>query len=170
MGEDTTRNMKSRFPDINTLCNVASCWKYIKRNILTMHGPLNVKKKKIHACSFTNHCQRDKNTGWCAENAFLANLCPRHFRPTSAKFGVPQRTFKKVSSTKFHGTPPTASSAYWCGRIDRRNMVDLIGDFREYAWPPKKSVTIAPSQGETQTTCSQKIFCSFDVSLTASVV
>ena len=31
------------FPEINKLCNVASRWKYIKRNILTMHGPLNVK-------------------------------------------------------------------------------------------------------------------------------
>jgi len=26
------------------LCNVASCWKYIERNILTIHGPLNVKQ------------------------------------------------------------------------------------------------------------------------------
>ena len=43
MGEDTTRNMQSSFPEINKLCNVASCWKYIKRNTLTMHGPLNVK-------------------------------------------------------------------------------------------------------------------------------
>ena len=31
------------FPEINELCNVASRWKYIKRNILTIHGPLNVK-------------------------------------------------------------------------------------------------------------------------------
>ena len=45
MGGDTTRNMYSSFPEINKLCNFASCWKYIKRNILTMHGPLNV-----------NHC------------------------------------------------------------------------------------------------------------------
>ena len=39
---DTTQNMYSSFLEINKLCNVASCWKYIKR-ILTMHGPLNVK-------------------------------------------------------------------------------------------------------------------------------
>ena len=44
MGEDTTRNILSSFPEINNLCKVASRWKYIKRNILTMHGPLNVKK------------------------------------------------------------------------------------------------------------------------------
>ena len=43
MGGDTTRNMQSSFPEINKLCNVASCWKYIKRDILTMHGPLNLK-------------------------------------------------------------------------------------------------------------------------------
>jgi hypothetical protein len=44
MGGDTTRSMYSGFPEINKLCNVASRWKYIKTNILTMHGPLNVKK------------------------------------------------------------------------------------------------------------------------------
>ena len=33
MRGDTTRNMQSSFPEINKLCNVASCWKYIKRNI-----------------------------------------------------------------------------------------------------------------------------------------
>ena len=43
MGEDTTRNMYSSFPEINNLCKVASRWKYFKTNILTMHGPLNVK-------------------------------------------------------------------------------------------------------------------------------
>ena len=32
--------------DLRTL-NSASCWKYITRNILTMHGPLNVKFKLI---------------------------------------------------------------------------------------------------------------------------
>jgi hypothetical protein len=31
-----------QFPDINKLCNVTSCWIYIG-NILTMHGPINVK-------------------------------------------------------------------------------------------------------------------------------
>jgi hypothetical protein len=30
-----------QFPDINKLCNVASCWIYW--NILTMHGPIKVK-------------------------------------------------------------------------------------------------------------------------------
>ena len=29
------------------LCKVASCWKYIKRNILTMHGPLNFKLQSV---------------------------------------------------------------------------------------------------------------------------
>ena len=45
MGEDTTRNMYSSFPEINKLCKVAFRWKYIKTNIrvLTMHGPVNVK-------------------------------------------------------------------------------------------------------------------------------
>jgi len=33
----------SSFPEINELCKVASFWKHIKRNILTMHVPLNVK-------------------------------------------------------------------------------------------------------------------------------
>ena len=47
MGGDTTRNMWSSFPEINKLCNVASCWKYIKRNILMMQGPLNVKRNFI---------------------------------------------------------------------------------------------------------------------------
>jgi hypothetical protein len=28
----------------NKLCNVAAHWKYITRNVLTMRGPLNVKK------------------------------------------------------------------------------------------------------------------------------
>ena len=46
MGGDNTRNIKSSFPEINKLCNVASWWKYIKRNILTMHGPLNFKNKR----------------------------------------------------------------------------------------------------------------------------
>ena len=46
MGGDTIRNMYSSFPEINKLCNVASYWKYIKRNIFTMHGSLNVKKIK----------------------------------------------------------------------------------------------------------------------------
>jgi hypothetical protein len=33
-----------QFPDINKLCNVASCWIYTYIwNILTMHGPINVK-------------------------------------------------------------------------------------------------------------------------------
>ena len=31
------------FPEINKLCKVASRWEYIKRNVLTMHGPTNVK-------------------------------------------------------------------------------------------------------------------------------
>jgi hypothetical protein len=31
-----------QFPDINKLCNVLSCW-LIYWNILTMHGPINVK-------------------------------------------------------------------------------------------------------------------------------
>ena len=44
MGGNTTQNIQSSFPEINKLSNVESCWKYIKRNILTMHGPLNVKK------------------------------------------------------------------------------------------------------------------------------
>jgi len=35
-----------QFSRISKLRNVASCWKYIKRNILKMHGPLNVKKKR----------------------------------------------------------------------------------------------------------------------------
>ena len=43
MGGDTTRNMYSSFPEINKLCNVEASWKYIKRNKLTIHGPLNVK-------------------------------------------------------------------------------------------------------------------------------
>ena len=34
MGEVTTRNMYSSFPEINKLCIVASLWKYIKRNTL----------------------------------------------------------------------------------------------------------------------------------------
>ena len=29
MGGDTTQNMYSSFPEINKLCNFASCWKYI---------------------------------------------------------------------------------------------------------------------------------------------
>jgi hypothetical protein len=32
-----------QFPDINKLCNFASCWIYIYWNILTMHGLMNVK-------------------------------------------------------------------------------------------------------------------------------
>ena len=43
MGGDTTRNMYSSFPEINTLCKVISCWKHVKRNILTIQGPLNFK-------------------------------------------------------------------------------------------------------------------------------
>jgi len=43
MGADAARNMYSSFPEINELCKVASCWKHIKRNILTMLGPLIVK-------------------------------------------------------------------------------------------------------------------------------
>ena len=31
------------FGAVTDICNVASHWKYIKRNIITMHGPLNVK-------------------------------------------------------------------------------------------------------------------------------
>jgi len=31
-----------QFPDINKMCNVASCWIY-SRISLTMHGPINVK-------------------------------------------------------------------------------------------------------------------------------
>jgi len=31
---------------INKMCNVASCWKYIKRNILKILGHLSVKFKK----------------------------------------------------------------------------------------------------------------------------
>jgi hypothetical protein len=34
MGGDTIRNIENGFPEINKLCNVASCWKYIKRNIV----------------------------------------------------------------------------------------------------------------------------------------
>jgi hypothetical protein len=33
MGGDTPRNTYSSFPEINELCNVTSCWKYIKRNV-----------------------------------------------------------------------------------------------------------------------------------------
>ena len=44
MGENTTQNMSNSFPEINKLCKVASHWKYIKTNTLTMHGPLNIKK------------------------------------------------------------------------------------------------------------------------------
>ena len=49
MGEDTTWNIKRKeqFSRINKLCQVASSWKYIRRNILTMHGPLNVKFIKL---------------------------------------------------------------------------------------------------------------------------
>ena len=36
MGGDTTWNMYSSFPEINKVCNVASCWKYIKRNLLLL--------------------------------------------------------------------------------------------------------------------------------------
>ena len=50
MRGDTTRNMYSSVPEKKKLCNVASCWKYIKRDILTMHGPLNEKKEKKNAC------------------------------------------------------------------------------------------------------------------------
>ena len=50
---DTTRNMHSLFPEINKLINVAYCWKYIKRNILAMHGPLDV-EKKLHSKSNLN--------------------------------------------------------------------------------------------------------------------
>ena len=32
IGEDTTRNMYSSFPEINKLCKIASRWKYIKTN------------------------------------------------------------------------------------------------------------------------------------------
>jgi len=46
MGGDTTRNKYSSFPEINKLCNVAHRWKYIKRNILTMRGLLNVKNER----------------------------------------------------------------------------------------------------------------------------
>ena len=35
-----------QFPEINKLCNVASSWIYVYQNILTMHGPLNVKFKR----------------------------------------------------------------------------------------------------------------------------
>ena len=47
MGEDTTRDMYSSFPEINKTCKVASHWNYIKRNILTMHGPLNLKSVEV---------------------------------------------------------------------------------------------------------------------------
>ena len=46
-----------RFPDINKLCNVASCWIYTG-NILTMHGPLNVKHQK---CLYHCNCSRSNN-------------------------------------------------------------------------------------------------------------
>ena len=32
-----------QFLEINKLCKVASCWIYIYRNVLTIHGPLNFK-------------------------------------------------------------------------------------------------------------------------------
>ena len=47
MGGDTIRNMLGSFPEINKLCNVASCWKYIKSNILTIHGLLNAKNNWV---------------------------------------------------------------------------------------------------------------------------
>jgi hypothetical protein len=50
MGEDTTRNMESSFQELNKLCNVASRWKYIKMNILTMHGP---ERQKYAVVTFT---------------------------------------------------------------------------------------------------------------------
>ena len=36
MGGDTTQNMYSSFPEINKLCNITSCWKYIKRIVPTI--------------------------------------------------------------------------------------------------------------------------------------
>jgi len=43
---ETIKKMSS-FPEINKLCNVTSRWKYIQRNILTIHGPLNVKFSNV---------------------------------------------------------------------------------------------------------------------------
>jgi len=37
------------------LCKVASRWKYIKRNILTMHEPLNVKFMNDEFCVIFLH-------------------------------------------------------------------------------------------------------------------
>ena len=57
------------------LCNLASPWKYIQRNILTMHGPLNVK---------------------FPYTAFLSPSLSKHFRYCNAqRFAV---TFTKCSS------------------------------------------------------------------------
>ena len=60
MGEDTTRKMQSSFPEINKLCKVASCWKYeyIKRNTLTIHGPLNTKPTKKLSSYESNKIQQ----------------------------------------------------------------------------------------------------------------
>ena len=44
------------FPEINKLCNVASCWKYIKRIILTLHGPLTVKFKSWIIFTYSPYC------------------------------------------------------------------------------------------------------------------
>jgi hypothetical protein len=41
MGGSTKPKHVEQFPDINKLCNVASCWIYW--NILTMHVPIKVK-------------------------------------------------------------------------------------------------------------------------------
>ena len=75
MGGDTTRNMYSSFPEINNLCNVASRWKYIKRNILTMHGAPKVK--------FRNFCQdrwgEKKGGGYArAQSRPQASICSQN--------------------------------------------------------------------------------------------
>ena len=54
MGEDTSRNMKSSFPEINKLCKVTNGWKYIKRNTLTTHAPPGRQK---YTTLYTTHKQ-----------------------------------------------------------------------------------------------------------------
>ena len=44
-----------QFPDINKLCNVASCWIYI-RIYLRMHGPLNVRLNLPSFCIQSSCC------------------------------------------------------------------------------------------------------------------
>ena len=51
MGGDTIRNMFSSFPEINIMCNVASCWKFIK-SYLVEHFTCEFLPISLHVTHF----------------------------------------------------------------------------------------------------------------------